>query len=117
MYACAARLHRNAPLRCTPITVSQSSSDILKSRLSRVTPALLTRISSRPKWLAVLSTASCTIALSATFRPPPVPPCQGDQVPLLPARSPRYPHLQVLREHPPRPCVAPLPRLSLALPR
>src|SRR6266566_4503493 len=47
MYACAARLHRNAPLRCTPITVSQSSSDILKSRLSRVTPALLTRISGR----------------------------------------------------------------------
>ena len=42
MCFCAARVIRNEPRRCTPITVSQSVSVILNSRLSRVTPALLT---------------------------------------------------------------------------
>ena len=42
MCFCTARLNRNAPRRWTAITVSQSSSVILNSRLSRGTPALLT---------------------------------------------------------------------------
>ena len=42
MCFCTARLNRNAPRRWTAITVSQSSSVILNSRLSRSTPALLT---------------------------------------------------------------------------
>src|SRR5881227_1723862 len=45
---------RNAPLRFVSITVSQSSSPIRNSRLSRVVPALFTTTSIRPK--------SCSIA-------------------------------------------------------
>src|SRR5215469_18321448 len=60
MCCCAARLHRNAPLRWTFITVSQSSSLILKSRLSRSTPALFTRMSSRPNRSTPCATAAST---------------------------------------------------------
>src|ERR671917_415421 len=42
MYLCAALEHRKLPFRWTSRTVSQSSSLILKERLSRNTPALLT---------------------------------------------------------------------------
>src|SRR6476659_1026053 len=47
------------PLRWTPITMSQSSSVILKSRLSRVTPALLTRMWIPPSSSTTRRTASC----------------------------------------------------------
>ena len=48
MCFCAIWLHRNAPRRCTSITSVQSSSVILNSRLSRSTPALLTRMCRPP---------------------------------------------------------------------
>src|SRR5215207_4187277 len=49
MYLCAALEHRKLPFKWTSRTVSQSSSLILKVRLSRKTPALLIRMSIRPK--------------------------------------------------------------------
>src|ERR1700691_5315083 len=76
MYFCTARLIRNAPRRCTPSTVSQSSSVILNSRLSRITPALLTSTVGPPNSLATRSTAASTwsrwltSAPTATARPP-----------------------------------------------
>src|ERR1700691_2271472 len=76
MYFCTARLIRNAPRRCTPSTVSQSSSVILNSRLSRITPALLTSTVGPPSSLATRSTAASTwsrwltSAPTATARPP-----------------------------------------------
>src|SRR5215211_7945562 len=60
MYFCAALEHRKLPLRWMSSTVSQSSSLILKARLSRKTPALLTRMSIRPKRLAISSKAAST---------------------------------------------------------
>ena len=51
MCFCAARLIRNAPRRCTFITVSQSASVILKSRLSRMTPALFTSTDRRSEFV------------------------------------------------------------------
>ncbi len=60
MCAWTARLIRNAPLRCTPSTVSQSSSVILKSRLSRITPALFTSTTGGPSSAATRSTAALT---------------------------------------------------------
>ena len=48
MCFCTARVIRNAPRRCTPITVSQSASVNRNSRLSRVTPALFTRTVGEP---------------------------------------------------------------------
>ena len=41
MCFCVARVIRKLPRRCTSITVSQSSSDILNSRLSRSTPGVV----------------------------------------------------------------------------
>src|SRR6266851_719551 len=76
MNFCAARLIRNAPRRCTPSTMSQSSSDILNSRLSRMIPALLTTTTGGPSSAATLPTAvstwpaSLTSAPTATARPP-----------------------------------------------
>src|SRR5271170_4810738 len=76
MYFCTARLIRNAPRKCTPSTVSQSSSVILNSRLSRITPALLTSTVGAPSSLATRSTATSTwsrwltSAPTATARPP-----------------------------------------------
>src|SRR5436853_630893 len=58
MYFCAARAATKLPLRCVLITPSQSSSDILKSRLSRVMPASATRMSSRPRSCAARATAA-----------------------------------------------------------
>ncbi len=60
MCRCAARLARKNPRRCTAMTVSQSSSLILNSRLSRVIPALLTKIPSEPSSAATRSTAAVT---------------------------------------------------------
>ena len=60
MYFCTARLIRNAPRKCTPMTVSQSSSVILNSRLSRITPALLTSTAGGPSSAAIASTAAAT---------------------------------------------------------
>ncbi len=48
------------------MTASQSSSVILKSRLSRVTPALLTSTSMRPSSSTTRATAACTDAASLT---------------------------------------------------
>src|SRR6267154_1627196 len=76
MNFCAARLIRNAPRRCTPSTMSQSSSDILNSRLSLMIPALLIRTTGGPSSAATLPTAvatcsaSLTSAPTATARPP-----------------------------------------------
>src|ERR671917_1048980 len=60
MYLCAALEQRKLPFRWTSRTVSQSSSLILKARLSLRTPALLTRMSIRPKRLATSSKALST---------------------------------------------------------
>src|SRR5579871_420402 len=76
MCFCTARVIRNAPRRCTPSTVSQSSSVILNSRLSRITPALLTSTTGAPSSPATRSTAASTwsrwltSAPTATARPP-----------------------------------------------
>src|SRR5579859_5038518 len=76
MYFWTARLIRNAPRRCTPSTVSQSSSVILNSRLSRITPALLTSTVGAPSSPATRSTAASTwsrwltSAPTANARPP-----------------------------------------------
>ena len=61
-----ARLIRKAPRRWTLITESQSTVDILNSRLSRVMPALLTSTVGAPRSEATRSTADCTAASSAT---------------------------------------------------
>src|ERR1035437_8585854 len=72
----AARVIRNAPRRCTPRTVSQSSSDILKIKLSLSTPALLTRTAGGPSSATTLPTAASTwsawltSAPTANARPP-----------------------------------------------
>src|SRR3984957_17857323 len=76
MCFCTARLIRKAPRRCTPSTVSQSSSLILNSRLSRITPALLTSTVGAPSSATTRSTAALTCSLlltsapTATARPP-----------------------------------------------
>src|SRR5690606_33569824 len=69
MCSCAARLMRNEPRRCTDMTVSQSSSDILNSRLSRRTPALFTSTTGGPSSAATRATAAETCAESATSTP------------------------------------------------
>jgi hypothetical protein len=69
MWDWTARLIRNAPRRCTPITASQSDEVILNSRLSRVMPALLTSTVGAPSSSATLSTAVCTADSSATSAP------------------------------------------------
>src|SRR5438552_250842 len=76
MYFCAARAARKLPFRWVLITPSQSSSDILKSRLSRVMPATATRMSRRPSSCAVRAAAASicsgfvTSTGMATARPP-----------------------------------------------
>src|SRR6202043_1145522 len=64
-----ARDIRNAPFRWTHITVSQSDSDILNSRLSRVTPALLTSTVGPPSSAATFSTAALTWSALETSAP------------------------------------------------
>ena len=65
----AARVIRNAPRRCTPMTVSQSSSLILNSRLSRSTPALFTRTAGGPSSAATFSTPAATWSAWLTSAP------------------------------------------------
>src|SRR5271154_2770393 len=78
MYFCTALLIRKAPRRCTPRTVSQSSSVILNSRLSRITPALLTSTVGSPSSAATPSTAALTWSLLLTSAPtPPARPARG----------------------------------------
>src|SRR5215212_7791985 len=60
MYFCTALEQRKLPLRCTSSTLSQSSSLILNERLSRNSPALLTRMSIRPKRWKISSNAFST---------------------------------------------------------
>src|SRR5215210_3566700 len=60
MYFCAALEHKKLPFRWTSSTLSQSSSLILNERLSRKSPALLTRMSMRPKRCAISSNAFST---------------------------------------------------------
>src|SRR5215210_3718780 len=60
MYFWAALEHRKLPLRTTSSTLSQSSSLILNERLSRKSPALLTRMSIRPKRCTISSNAFST---------------------------------------------------------
>jgi len=56
----------NAPLRLVLITVSHSSSLMRMSRLSRVTPALFTRMSTRPASSRIFPAAASTAAVSDT---------------------------------------------------
>src|SRR5689334_13958020 len=72
MCAWMARLMRNEPRRWTPMTESQSCSVILKMRLSRVMPALLTRIVGAPRASATWATAAATWSASATSTPTPI---------------------------------------------
>src|SRR3954470_16240333 len=69
MWRCAARVHRKLPFRWVSMTVSQSSSLILKRRLSRMTAALLTRMSSAPSSATVRSTAASTCSRERTSQP------------------------------------------------
>ena len=69
MYFWVARVIRNAPRRCTLMTVSQSFSDILKIRLSLVTPALLISTVGSPSSATTLSTAAATCSASLTSAP------------------------------------------------
>src|SRR5215472_10178909 len=76
IYFWVARVMRNAPRRCTPMTVSQSLSVILNSMLSRITPALLTSTPGGPSSATTLSTPAATwsgwltSAPTAMARPP-----------------------------------------------
>src|SRR6185437_1035849 len=69
MYCWVALVIRNAPFRWTFMTVSQSVSDILNMRLSRVTPALLTSTVGSPSSATTFSTAALTWSLSETSAP------------------------------------------------
>ena len=69
MYFCTALVIKNAPRRCTPRTVSQSSSVILNSRLSRITPALFTSTVGSPSSSATRPTACATWSLLLTSAP------------------------------------------------
>ena len=69
MYFWVARVIRNAPRRCTFMTVSQSFSDILKIRLSLVTPALLISTVGSPSSATTLSTAAGTCSALLTSAP------------------------------------------------
>lgn len=76
MCSTASRTVVKVPRRCTLITVSKSSSLIFHSTVSRSTPALVTRMSSRPN-SSTAAVTSCfavsvgpTGAVTATARPP-----------------------------------------------
>ena len=60
MCAWQALVIRNAPLRCTFMTASQSASVILKIRLSRMMPALLTSTTGGPSSSATRATPAST---------------------------------------------------------
>src|SRR5437763_14687917 len=57
MWGAACRVQLNVPLKCTPTTASKSDSSILSSVLSRMMPALFTRMSTLPNE----SSAVCTM--------------------------------------------------------
>ena len=59
-------VNKNAPLRFVSSTASQSASLMRISNPSRVTPALLTRMSTRPVSPRIFSAAAATAAASAT---------------------------------------------------
>lgn len=61
-------IHRNVPFRLASITASKSSSFIIISRPSRVTPALFTRMSMRPKAWTAASIRALTSPASATLQ-------------------------------------------------
>ena len=63
---CTARIKLKAPFRLVSITTSQSSLLMRMLSPSRVTPALLTRISTFPKSRKITSANSCTAEKSAT---------------------------------------------------
>src|SRR4028119_1464066 len=92
MYFCAALEHRKLPLRCTSSTLSQSSSVLLNERLSRKSPALLTRMSTRPKrlWISAnaLSTC-CALDTSHAIAMASVPAASTASTASLPASAPR----------------------------
>src|SRR5690242_1008073 len=69
MCACTARVIRKEPRRCTLMTASQSSTVILKMRLSRMMPALLTRIVGAPSSCATRATAASTCSGRLTSTP------------------------------------------------
>lgn len=69
---CTSRDMRKAPRRCTFITESQSPVVILNSRLSRMMPALFTRMVGAPSSFATRSTAATTFSSSATSAPTPM---------------------------------------------
>src|SRR4051812_21120244 len=71
MWPWHARVMRKDPRRWTAITASQSSSLILKIRLSRMMPALLTSTLGAPSSVVTRSTAAPTAAASATSTPTP----------------------------------------------
>ena len=66
-----ARVATNAPRRFASRTASQSSSLSRKRTLSRVTPALLTRMSTAPKASSTSVTSAATEATSATSQAKP----------------------------------------------
>ena len=59
-------MHRKVPLRLVEITASKSASLMRMSRLSRVIPALFTRMSIRPKVSTAAFTSASTWAASDT---------------------------------------------------
>src|SRR5574340_130098 len=77
-----ARLRRNTDLRLVASTSSHSSSVMRASRLSRVMPALFTRIETSPKCWRIAPSTCSVCAASLTFNAMPAP--------LTPAAS-RYP--------------------------
>ena len=71
------RAARNVPFRCVSITASKSSSLILKSRLSRMIPAHVTRMSSEPPSSTAAATAASTSAREVTSQRTARPPIAG----------------------------------------
>src|SRR3546814_566991 len=95
----AARLQCTAPIRWTSTTKRKSSSVIFAKLLSRSTPALLTRISTRPHLATACATIASTAAMSVTDAPLAIasPPaasisattaCAAEDEPPLPSRAP-----------------------------
>src|SRR5215469_4651248 len=60
-YAVATRLVRKCPRKCVRMTRSHSSGDIEKIIRSRSTPALFTRMSSRPNSRSAVASRSCAV--------------------------------------------------------
>ena len=63
----AAFMHRKVPFRLVSMTASKSSSLSIMARLSRVMPALLTRMCRPPSSLTAVSIRALTAAGSATL--------------------------------------------------